>query len=140
MNEVENLVINDSDDEESDDEYCEGGCGKKEIWDGSEKNMCKDCDEDDEVWFVCGESFDYDDDGEADGSITDYLFKGDEKTAKERFTEWVNENHELVAAGKGKEMEYQRYELGYDTKDDTEYVEYAWWCNPKNWNDFDASY
>ena len=36
VNEVENLVINDSDDEDCDDEYCEGGCGKKEIWDGSE--------------------------------------------------------------------------------------------------------
>tara|TARA_B110001450_G_C17658700_1_gene496319 strand:+ start:2160 stop:3113 length:954 start_codon:yes stop_codon:yes gene_type:complete len=31
----------DTDDEEED--YCDGGCGKKEIWDSSDKHMCKTC-------------------------------------------------------------------------------------------------
>lgn len=36
--------MNDIDsDEDSQDGYCEGDCGKKEIWDMSERNMCKRC-------------------------------------------------------------------------------------------------
>jgi len=93
-----------------------------------------------EEWFVCGEVYEYDEDGEPDGSITDYLYKGDEATARKKFKNWVNENHEMVKAGKGKDMEYQRYEIGYETKDDTEYVEWAWWGPECNDYDFDASY
>ena len=91
-------------------------------------------------WFVCGEVYEYNKDGEADGSITDYLYKGDEATARKKFNDWVNENHEMVKEGKGSEMEYQRYELGYETKDDTEYVEYAWWDSEVNEYEFDASF
>tara|TARA_R110002020_G_scaffold474053_2_gene704360 strand:- start:198 stop:509 length:312 start_codon:yes stop_codon:yes gene_type:complete len=93
-----------------------------------------------ETWFVCGEIYEYNKDGEADGSITDYLYQGDEATARKKFNDWVNENHEMVKAGKGSEMEYQRYELGYETKDDTEYVEYAWWDSEVNEYEFDASF
>jgi hypothetical protein len=83
-----------------------------------------------EVWYVCGEIYEYDDDGEAiDGNIiSDFLYKGDEASAKKYFKDCVDKNHRFVKAGKGKEMDYHRYELFYETKDDTEYVEYAWWC------------
>ena len=133
-------VVNSADDEDSDDEYCEGGCGKKEIWDASEKNMCKDCDEGDKKWFVSGEAYIYDDDGEPDDCIADILYSGDEKTAREKFTKWVDENHELVAAGKGEEMEYQRLEIGWETNDEEEYVEFASWASKHNNYSFDASY
>lgn len=29
--------------EEYPEQYCEGGCGKAEIWDCSNRNMCKTC-------------------------------------------------------------------------------------------------
>ena len=80
-----------------------------------------------EVWYVAGEVYEYDDDGECEGSMTDILYKGDEASAKKYFKDCVDKNHRLVKAGKGKEMDYERYELFYETKDDTEYVEYAWW-------------
>ena len=36
--------MNDIDsDEDSQDGWCEGDCGKREIWDMSERNMCKRC-------------------------------------------------------------------------------------------------
>ena len=49
----------DCDDE---DDYCDGGCGKKEIWDCSDRHMCKTChfkkeeEEEEDVCCVgCGE-------------------------------------------------------------------------------------
>ena len=49
--------MNDIDsDEDSQDGYCEGDCGKKEIWDMSERNMCKRCELRDNECVGCLES------------------------------------------------------------------------------------
>ena len=47
--------IKEKEEEDSDDEedYCDGGCGQKEIWDCSDKHMCKTCDMREEELFTC---------------------------------------------------------------------------------------
>jgi len=100
-----------------------------------------DDEEGDKKWFVTGEEYvDFDEDGEPAGSITDYLYSGDEKSARKYFDDCINENHKLVKDGKGEEMEYHRLEIGWETKNEDEYVDYAKWGFKHNNYSFDASF
>ena len=43
FNVIDHCDDGDTTSDEEEEEYCDGGCGKKEIWDCSDKNMCKTC-------------------------------------------------------------------------------------------------
>ena len=88
--------------------YCEGGCGTTEIWDSSDKNMCKDCDLEAEENYYCEIVFESalaDDDGNTEKEIVDKQFK-DEFEAMG----YIRENHQ-------KELDFEDYRIVINSVD-----------------------